>query len=291
MVEEKVNRDELNKLLRQRRLQVNNAKKETFPLVDQFVGRETNEDSEIDCKSLLETLLDTKKEAMELRDKIQNIMVDDIEFMEYLKTEFNMSLKKAKGKLQRFLEYHPEMTKPVEIRRDFKRNHGEKFPNTTLKTFSGDHLDWKSLKETFGAAVHNNESITNIEKFTCLKTYLDKSALQAIEGFTLTSENYTEAWNLLNDRYGNEQDIIACHMKKLVKLEPVIHPGVKDLRKLYDTVESHVRSLNSLGISYHHFGPLLIPIILERLPNTIKLQISLKMGKENWNIKVFVSHT
>ena len=28
-------------------------------------------------------------------------------------------------------------------------------------------------------------------------------------------------------------------MKKLVKLEPVIHPRVKDLRKLYETVESH----------------------------------------------------
>ena len=92
----------------------------------------------------------------------------------------------------------------------------------------------------------------------------------------------------MNDRYGNEQYTIACHMKKLVKLEPVIHPRVKDLRKLYDTVESHVRSLNSLGISYHHFGPLLIPIILERLPNTIKLQISRKLGKENCNIEQFL---
>ena len=77
-------------------------------------------------------------------------------------------------------------------------------------------------------------------------------------------------------------------MKKLVKLEPVIHPGVKDLRKLYDTVESHVKSLNSLGINCQHFDLLLIPIILERLPNTIKLQISRKLGKENWNIEQFL---
>ena len=84
------------------------------------------------------------------------------------------------------------------------------------------------LKDTFEATVHNNESITNIEKFTYLKTYLDKSALQAIEGFPLTNENYTEALNLLNGGYGNEKYVIPCHMKKLVKLEPVIHPGVKD---------------------------------------------------------------
>ena len=180
------------------------------------------------------------------------------------------------------------MTNPIEIHKDFKRNDGVKLLKITLKTFSGDYLDWKSFKETFEAAVHNNKSITNMEKFPYLKTYLDKSALQAIEGFPLTSENYTEAWNLLNDRYGNEQDIIACHMKKLVKLEPVIHPGVKDLRKLYDTVECHVRSLNGLGINYQDFDPLLIPIILKRLPNTIKLQISRKLGKENCNIEQFL---
>ena len=85
MEEEKVNRGELNKLLRQRRLQVNNAKKEISPLVDQFVERERNEDSEIDCESLLETLLDTEKEATELSDKIQKIMIDGNELMEHLK--------------------------------------------------------------------------------------------------------------------------------------------------------------------------------------------------------------
>ena len=183
--------------------------------MDQLVGRVRNEDWEIDCESLLETLLDTEKEATELSDKMQKIMINDNELMEHLKkrTEFNMSLKKAKRELQRFLEYHPEMTDPIEICRDFKRNDGVKLPKITLKTFSGDHLDWKSFKETLETAVHNNESITNMEKFTYLKTYLDKSALQEIEGFPLTSKNYTEAWNLLNDRYGNEQYIIACNIR------------------------------------------------------------------------------
>ena len=93
------------------------------------------------------------------------------------------------------------MTNLVEICRYFKRNGGVKLSKITLKTFSGDPLDWKSFKGTFEAAVHNNESITNIEKFTYLKTDLDKSAFQAIEGLPLTSENYTGPWNLLNDRY------------------------------------------------------------------------------------------
>ena len=109
---------------------------------------------------MLETLLDTEKEATGPSDKIQKIMINDNEFMEHLKerAEFNMSLKKAKRKLQIFLKYHPKMTNQIEIRRDFNRNDEVKLPKITFKTFSGDPLDWRSFKETFEAAVHNNES-------------------------------------------------------------------------------------------------------------------------------------
>ena len=61
------------------------------------------------------------------------------------------------------------------------------------------------------------------------------------------------------------------------------------MRKLHDKIESNVRALRSLEINYEHFGPLVVPIISERLPNTIKLQISRKLGKENWNIEQFLS--
>ena len=41
--------------------------------------------------------------------------------------------------------------------------------------------------ETFEAAVQGSDSISNIEEFTYLKAYLDKSALHVIEGFPLTN--------------------------------------------------------------------------------------------------------
>ena len=61
------------------------------------------------------------------------------------------------------------------------------------------------------------------------------------------------------------------------------------MRKLHYTIESNVRALKSLGINYEHFGPLLMHIMMEKLPNTIKLQISRKLGEENWNIEQFLS--
>ena len=126
-----------------------------------------------------------------------------------------------------------------------------------LRQFSGGPLDWKSFKETFEAAVHGSASISNMEKFTYLKTYLDKSALQAIERFPLANENYTAAWQLSDGRYRNELLIKSCHMNNLIKLDPIIHPSVKEMRKLHGTIESNVRALRSFGINYEYFGPLL----------------------------------
>ena len=60
------------------------------------------------------------------------------------------------------------------------------------------------------------------------------------------------------------------------------------LRTLYDNIESNTRALKSVGIESEHFGPLLIPIVLEKIPNVIRLQISRKLGKDNWNIDEFL---
>ena len=276
MTNENTDRNNLEKLLKKRKLSIDNADKEIFPLVDHFIAKEGTQEFEIYSETLLETILDTENGVTELSYTIQDLMLDDNELSEYLKnsTAFNVKLKKSKRKLQKFLEYHPELSIPIEIRRDARRNDGVKLPKIVLRKFSGDPLDWKSFKETFEAAVHSSGSISNIEKFTYLKTYLDKSTLQAIEVFPLTNENYTAAWQLLHERYGNEQLIISCHMNSLIKLDPIIQPTVKEIRKLHDTIESNVRALRSLGRNHKYFGPLLVPIILEKLPNTIKLQIS-----------------
>ena len=67
-------------------------------------------------------------------------------------------------------------------------------------------------------------------------------------------------------------------MNKILNISPVYSPNVRSLRELYDNV----------GISYEQFGSLLISIILEKLPNMIKLQISKKLGSSNWNVQDFL---
>ena len=62
-----------------------NAVKEIFPLVDHFIAKERTQESEIDCETLLQTILDTESEVTELSYRIQDLMLDDNELSEYLK--------------------------------------------------------------------------------------------------------------------------------------------------------------------------------------------------------------
>ena len=94
---------------------------------------------------------------------------------------------------------------------------------------------------------------------------------------------------LLHERYGNKQLIIATHMSKLLKLEKVKNGrSSKEVRDFFDKIEGHVRSLVSVGVHAEHYGPLLIPIVLDRLPDDIKLQISRTLGDGNWHIEEFM---
>ena len=47
--------------------------------------------------------------------------------------------------------------------------------------------------------------------------------------------------------------------------------------------------MGSLNVKSEHYGPLLIPIILEQLPDDIKLQVSRTLGRENWQIEEFMT--
>ena len=49
---------------------------------------------------------------------------------------------------------------------------------------------------------------------------------------------------------------------------------LKDLRRLYDNTESHVRSLKSLGVEAASYGASLSPVVLAKLPPKLRLIVT-----------------
>ena len=66
-------------------------------------------------------------------------------------------------------------------------------------------------------------------------------------------------------------------MNKLLNLEGTTNfSNIKDLRILYDTIETQVRSLNSLRLDPKSYGPMLIPVVMSKLPQEKKKGVAPK---------------
>ena len=163
-----------------------------------------------------------------------------------------------------------------------------KLPKIEIKKFLGDPKEFQSFKDRFEVSVNKVASLSEIEKFTYLQGYLGGEALRAITGLSLTGNNYAEALEILQQRYGNKQVIVNSHMDELVNIAAVTSMNAtKKLRELYDKVETNLRSLQALGVDPKSYGCLLVPILKTKLPTEIVLIISRKFDATNddvWEI-------
>ena len=160
-----------------------------------------------------------------------------------------------------------------------------KLPKLSLKKFSGDITTWSTFWDTFESAIHKNPNLSDIDKFNYLNSLLENTAADAISGLTLTSGNYNEAIVILKKRFGNKQLAINKHMDVLLNLDPVTSIyDLKGLRSLYDTVESHIRALKSLGIPSQSYGGLLCSMLMNKLPRDLRILMSRDIKNDNWDL-------
>jgi hypothetical protein len=93
-----------------------------------------------------------------------------------------------------------------------------KLPNIQLPSFSGSFTEWITFRDTFLSLIHNNNSLTKIEKFHYLKSSVKSTASQTIEHLTPSDSNYESAWSLLTSRYENKRLITQHHVRALFSL-------------------------------------------------------------------------
>ena len=163
-----------------------------------------------------------------------------------------------------------------------------KLPKLVLKRFAGDPTEWTTFWDSFESAVHTNPDLTGMDKFNYLHSLLDKSAAEAVSGLKLTAANYEEAVSILRKRFGNKQQIINKHMDALLALEPATSHGLKSLRHFFDRVESHVRGLRALDVPSSSYGGLLTSVLMNKLPQDMRLVVSRKVSEDDWNLDVLM---
>ena len=160
-----------------------------------------------------------------------------------------------------------------------------KLPKLQLPKFSGKVTEWSAFWDLYNATIHSNESMSKVNKFNYLFSYLEGSAARSIRGLTLTSANYDAAIGILQDRFGKTQQVIAAHMDQILQISACSENRTGQLRYVFDQISVHVRGLDSLGVSADQYGSLLIPIIMSKLPSEIRLQVARKATSDVWQIE------
>ena len=98
-------------------------------------------------------------------------------------------------------------------------------------------------------SVHGRSTLSNTEKLVYLQHALkDGSAKTIIEGLSQSGEQYTEAVKCLTDRFDRPRLIHQAHVKMIVDASPIRDGSGRELRRLHDVVQQHVRALKSMEL-------------------------------------------
>ena len=147
-----------------------------------------------------------------------------------------------------------------------------KLPKLELPSFHGVQREWTPWWQQFAVMVHKKANIPDVTKFAYLSSVLHGDAKSVIAGLSLTEENYPTAIELLTSRYGRPDREIFTHISDLLAVQVPDAPTVDQLYTLYHTLQSHIRSLDTLDISGEQYGVILTPLILSRLPDDLRME-------------------
>ena len=158
-----------------------------------------------------------------------------------------------------------------------------KLPKLDFEKFDGTIIKWQSFWNSFKAAVHDR-SISDVDKMNYLKSKLEGEAKCAIQGYPLSGSNYQLVLDVLRERYGRSDLIIAAHFSMLSSL-PQASNNTVSLRKTYDQLEMHIRSLEVLAEPVESHA--IVTTIMSKLPKTVIKHIMDKKPKdEPWTVQV-----
>ncbi|KAG1663588.1 THAP domain-containing protein 1 [Nymphon striatum] len=218
-------------------------------------------------------------ETVEIHDNVDKRVEEFLEFMEKI-TEIIGKLIETREKTVAGNQVQIENN--VNVREVINQNTSVRLPKLEIPIFDGSILKWKEFWDIFAVTIHQNSRLSDIEKFTYLKSKLTGNVNEVIAGLSLTGANYSAAVTLLCERYGDNNKIIKAHYSQLLDIPPASN-NTKKLRNTYDMISNHLRSLEALEQTIDN--PMYIHLIQTKLPTNILTQMELLKLDQSWSTK------
>ena len=109
---------------------------------------------------------------------------------------------------------------------------------------------------------------------------LKGSAAEAVKGFAVTQENYQPVLESLKERFDHPRLILDAHIRSLIHLSHLNSKDALSMRKFYDQLVGHVRSVESMDEKFRSktLAPVLVPLIVDKLPKEVAEKSELEIG-------------
>ncbi|XP_035214246.1 uncharacterized protein LOC118188022 [Stegodyphus dumicola] len=240
---------------------------------------------ELDKSSVDINLLEEDLEL--LNDKFESLKIADSEIESTLKPEeFDEEIQTTEECRERILLWKFRAKKRIHLTNQnftvidtnlynsqiFNDSSKRKFKllKIEFKLFGGDIKERLSFWAQF-QKIHNDKEIAKEDKYQYLlqATLKGSRARELVESFRATADSYENVIECLKTRFGRTDMLIEVYIREVFSLmmNNAIGKGSKmPLFKLYDKIESYLRSLNMLGVSSANYSSILYPLIESCLP-------------------------
>ena len=157
-----------------------------------------------------------------------------------------------------------------------------------IPKFAGKITKFREFWDLYDVAIHSNNALTDIQKFSHLKTLLTGSAYHCVGGFNLSAENYSAAILTLKERFDKSEILIDIHMNKLNNLRPIISDDPVPLRIFYNDMVTSIRALESLGVPTSEYERMIHRSLVNKLPNNMAESYLLNEGTRTHELEKFI---
>ena len=154
-----------------------------------------------------------------------------------------------------------------------------RLPKFTLSEFSGNIIQWVSWWDQYKICIHENETLTDRDRFNYLRMYVKGSARRAIEYIEVSGNNYPKAIEALQRRYGRKRLIVEHLVESLLNIEKKDKVEARSLRGLYDVMVSRYRTLEAYEPKLAEAQRILVPILQSKFPDEIRRKWEFQLSK------------
>lgn len=144
-------------------------------------------------------------------------------------------------------------------------HHQQSAPRIEIPEFTGHYSKWISFKDLFLETIHKNPTLSKAQKMQHLKTRLKGEAERLVQHLSISADNYTSCWDILNQRYDNRRLQFSSYMNTMLQLPVIQKPDAYNLKKLHDVTTECLNGLTNIGFDITSWDPMIVHQMSQKL--------------------------